>query len=940
MAINAKSFLVPINLNKNEIRQAVIENSGTAPSSPVKGQVYFDSTNNFFYIYDGTAWDKIAISGSIVNADIASGAAIANSKLANSTITLGSSTLTLGSTTTSVSGLTLSLPTIGGTGAAFSGSTSGTTTVVATAIAGTTTITLPAVTGTVITTGDTGTVTNAMLAGSIANSKLANSAITLGSSTLTLGSTTTTVAGLTLTLPTIGGTGAAFSGSVSGTTTVVASSAAGTTTITLPATTGTVVTTGDSGTVTNTMLAGSIANAKLANSSVTIGSTSVSLGSTVSTFAGVTLTSANLTTPAVGSAGLTIAGSSSGTTTLVTSAAASGTVTVPAGTSTLITSADSGTVTNTMLAGSIANAKLANASFYIGSTSISLGQGTGTITTLPGVTSVNGTTIPSGVTLTKTSDNLSVFAATTSSQLAGVISDETGSGALVFANTPTLVTPVLGVATATSINGTSIPTSKTLVVTTDKLNVHAATSSSELAGIISDETGTGALVFAGSPTLTGTVSANNATFTGTVTVPTPVNNTDAANKAYVDNVAQGVNAHDAVQYATTTTLAAAYSAGTTGADGGTGVGATITFSSTGVQAIDSGSNLALGDRVLVKNGVTAASGTSSIVNGLYYVTTAPAVGVAGVLTRSLDGDNSIAGDIMAGDLVYVVAGTTNGGTQWVQTLTGTATSPTKGIKLGTDAVSWTQFSGATGTTAGAGLVANGAAFDIGTVSTSRIVVNADNIDLATTAVTAGSYGSSTGIATFTVDAYGRLTAASNVAYTDATTSVKGIASFSSSNFSVSSGAVSISAVANTVISGTIITSQGGTGLTSFTSGGAVYATSTSALTTGTLPITAGGTGATTAAAARTALGAAGKYSANNIAITISSGQATWSIPQSTHGLPATSGAVGYIVQVRDLSTNSNVEVDVQISNTTGDVTLGWNSASNVAADSYRVTIIG
>jgi hypothetical protein len=464
--------------------------------------------------------------------------------------------------------------------------------------------------------------------------------------------------------------------------------------------------------------------------------------------------------------------------------------------------------------------------------------------------------------------------------------------------------------------------------------VFAATTSAQLAGVLSDETGysSGAVaVFSKNPTI------ESANFTGTVTVPTPVNGTDAANKNYVDNVAQGVNAHDAVQYATTGTLAATYSAGTTGGDGGTGVGATITFSSTGVQSIDGGSNLALNDRVLVKNGVTAASGTSSIVNGLYYVTTAPAVGVAGVLTRALDADNSIAGDIMAGDLVYVVAGTTNGGTQWVQTQTGTATTPNKGIKIGTDAISWTQFSGATGTTAGAGLVANGSAFDIGTASTARIVVNADNIDLATTAVTAGSYGSSTGIATFTVDAYGRLTAASNVAYTDATTSVKGIASFSSSNFSVSSGAVSISSVANTTISGTILTSQGGTGLTSFTSGGAVYATSTSALTTGTLPITAGGTGATTASGARTALSATGKYSANNSAITVVSNVATWSIPGSTHGLGSTDSLV---IVMKDNSTNLQVEADYQTNVTSGDVTITWNSTSNISANAYKVTIIG
>jgi hypothetical protein len=55
---------------------------------------------------------------------------------------------------------------------------------------------------------------------------------------------------------------------------------------------------------------------------------------------------------------------------------------------------------------------------------------------------------------------------------------------------------------------------------------------------------------------------------------------------------------------------------------------------------------------------------------------------------------------------------------------------------------------------------------------------------------------------------------------------------------------------------TIATTRGGTGLTSFTNGGAVYATSTSALTTGTLPIASGGTASTTASDARTALGLA------------------------------------------------------------------------------------
>jgi hypothetical protein len=60
----------------------------------------------------------------------------------------------------------------------------------------------------------------------------------------------------------------------------------------------------------------------------------------------------------------------------------------------------------------------------------------------------NAATVTNGV---YTTSKISALAATSSAELAGVISDETGTGALVFANTPTLVTPVLGAATATTI---------------------------------------------------------------------------------------------------------------------------------------------------------------------------------------------------------------------------------------------------------------------------------------------------------------------------------------------------------------------------------------------------------------------------------------------------------------------------------------------------------
>lgn len=63
-----------------------------------------------------------------------------------------------------------------------------------------------------------------------------------------------------------------------------------------------------------------------------------------------------------------------------------------------------------------------------------------------------------GGTVAYTQDNLSVFASTTSDQLRGVISDDTGTGSLVFATSPTLVTPNLGTpASVTLTNATGLP---------------------------------------------------------------------------------------------------------------------------------------------------------------------------------------------------------------------------------------------------------------------------------------------------------------------------------------------------------------------------------------------------------------------------------------------------------------------------------------------------
>ncbi len=81
--------------------------------------------------------------------------------------------------------------------------------------------------------------------------------------------------------------------------------------------------------------------------------------------------------------------------------------------------------------------------------------GAGALTLTAGATATNVTLPATGnITLAYTGNNLSVFAATTSAQLAGVISDETGSGALVFATSPSLTTPNIGAATGTSLTAT------------------------------------------------------------------------------------------------------------------------------------------------------------------------------------------------------------------------------------------------------------------------------------------------------------------------------------------------------------------------------------------------------------------------------------------------------------------------------------------------------
>ena len=297
-----------------------------------------------------------------------------------------------------------------------------------------------------------------------------------------------------------------------------------------------------------------------------------------------------------------------------------------------------------------------------------------------------------------------------------------------------------------------------------------------------------------------TISPNG---TGTITVPSNYEeragftDNSLTNKKYVDTVAQGLDIKDAVRVGTTANLTATYS------NGSSGVGATLTNSSTQAALVIDGITMVVNDRVMVKDQ------TTTLQNGLYKVTNIGSGSTNWVLTRTPDGDEST--EVNGGSFFFVQEGSTNGDNGYVTTNDGNPT-------IGTDAITFEQFSGAGQVTAGSGLSKSGNIIDVNTDGSS-IEVSSDALRVKalgiTNAMLAGSIASAKladplyftdesstqgnvrlgGTLEFLAGEGINTTASGStitIAGELASTSNVGVASFSSDNFAVSgAGAVTV-----------------------------------------------------------------------------------------------------------------------------------------------------
>jgi hypothetical protein len=352
------------------------------------------------------------------------------------------------------------------------------------------------------------------------------------------------------------------------------------------------------------------------------------------------------------------------------------TVTLPNATDTLVARATTDTLTNKTISGAtntlsnIGNGSLTNSSLTVNGTSIALG-GSQTITAV----NPNALTIGTGLSGTSYTGSSAVTIA-----IDATVATTSGTQTLTnktISSTSNTISATSG--NITDFTEASVDAVAAAIAAGTQTNItityddSAGSLSFNASGGVSSIAGTANQITASASTGAVTLSLPSAvTFPGTVTLnAAPTTDLEAATKAYVDSVAQGLDVKASVKAATTTNGALA-----------------TAFDDASV--ID-GVTLATGDRILIKNQTDATE------NGIYIVA------ASGAPTRSADMN---AAAEFPGAFTFVEQGTVNADTGYVCT--------NNSVVIGTTEIAFAQFSGAGSYVAGNGLTLTGNSFSINT----------------------------------------------------------------------------------------------------------------------------------------------------------------------------------------------------------------------------------
>jgi len=307
------------------------------------------------------------------------------------------------------------------------------------------------------------------------------------------------------------------------------------------------------------------------------------------------------------------------------------------------------------------------------------------------------------------------LATPSSANLAAAVTDETGSGNLVFATSPTLVTPNLGTpSSATLTNATGLPISTGVSgLGTGVATFLATPSSANLASAVTDETGSGSLVFSTAPT-----------FGTNITVGTASSSTGIVN---LKGTTSGTVALSVADAAGTWTMKLPTSAGTNGyylqtdglgnttwAAGGGGGGGSPGGSTTQIQYNNAGAFG--GSPAFTFNGTTTVGlGVASTTTGIFNLYNSASASAVSIKSGNNGSAWSLTLPTSGGSANYFLQTDGSGNTTWAAAAAGTINSGTAGqitYYSGTNALS--------GTTTGTGVVT---ALGVNTGSAGAFVVN-------------------------------------------------------------------------------------------------------------------------------------------------------------------------------------------------------------------------